>query len=279
MEVLVSQILVAVDFTPKGILSNVERTIRKIREQCGKATRLVLLPELSTIDYSESSFRNLSVVSRELSGEIFEKYASLAKQISSYIAYGIPVFKAGQWFISHIVIDDYGRYLTQYDKIHVAQFGSSMEKKYFSRGNKICVFEIDGIRFGMMICYDMRFPAYASVLKNRHGVDVFLHPCAFTRDTTFFSWHSFVITRALENLVYFLSVNRAGEEWGKSIVCPPWINEGVQPLVLGSGEDFMPVRVEKKMLKNRRKEFPFERDALADYGVLDLAKVSLKEQS
>ena len=111
-----------------------------------------------------------------------------------------------------------------------------------------------------MICYDIRFPLFSALLRRKYDVDVILHPCAFAEDVTFYSWHSFVITRALENLCFFISVNRAGEKWGNSIVCPPWVDGKTKPEIFGKHEQYKEINIDKDHIKKIRKEFPFAED-------------------
>jgi predicted amidohydrolase len=52
-----------------------------------------------------------------------------------------------------------------------------------------------------------------------------LHSGAYFRDASFATWHDFSTTRALENQVFFLSLNRAGQHYGNSRLCLPWMDE------------------------------------------------------
>jgi nitrilase len=95
-----------------------------------------------------------------------------------------------------------------------------------------------------------------------------LHPVAFTKDSTFASWHHFIICRAMEHQVYFLSVNRAGEAWGNSILCPPWVDDQTRPTVMGEQEETRLMTIDKQVIDFVREMYPFRQDKLADYSVL-----------
>lgn len=119
----------------------------------------------------------------------------------------------------------------------------------------------------MVICYDFRFGAYLDRLVRDHHIDVILHPVAFSRDETFASWHPFAVTRAMENQVFYLSLNRAGPDYGESIACKPW-NDGTGaqcPQVFGDDEDFRVVEVTHREIEASRKQFPLRRDRLSNY--------------
>ena len=154
---------------------------------------------------------------------------------------------------------------SRYDKIHLAQLGASHEKRYFSPGNTVSTFTLEGYRFGVLLCYDFRFAEFVRTLCNRGNLDVLLHPVAFTRDETFASWHHFAITRALENQVYFVSVNRAGDVWGNSIACPPWLDKDHEPQRLGEEEALCTITIDRELITKVRERIPLETDRLNDY--------------
>lgn len=231
---------------------------------------LVLLPELATVEYSVESFEKLFELAEPLVGETFTAVSTFAQKTGCAVSYGFPQTKNGRYFISQVVVGPSGNCLADYSKLHLAQFGAAMERDYFSRGNKLAVFELQGIRFGLIICYDFRFSDLIKQLVDQHQVDVILHPVAFTKDSTFASWHHFVISRALEYQVYFLSVNRAGEMWGNSICCPPWIDNQTQPIVLGEQEEARLMTIGKQVIRSVRETYPFRQDKLADYSILGI---------
>ena len=56
-----------------------------------------------------------------------------------------------------------------YDKLHLAQYGASMEKEYFNRGNHLFhLFEVNGFRLSPIICYDIRIPELSRTLVVDH---------------------------------------------------------------------------------------------------------------
>ncbi len=226
---------------------------------------LVVLPELSSISYSRAAFDSLDELAEPLDGESFSVYSRLAASHKLYISYGIPRVENGKHFISQVVVGPEGKYVGHYDKLHVAHFGASMEKDYFLPGEDLLVFEVKGMRVAPIICYDFRFPELLKTLCISNGVDLILHSVAFYDDPSYPSWHSFAITRALENQVYFLSLNRAGDHYGSSIFCPPWIDHETRPTVLSKNEEFIVFGVDPRMIQNSRQTYPLRQDARDDY--------------
>ena len=150
-----------------------------------------------------------------------------------------------------------GAYRNQY----LAQFGASSEKQFFEPGSELFVFEVKGFRIAPIICAVIRFPELCRALTVKHDVDVILHQGAYSRDSTFFSWHSFACTRAIENQIYLISVNRAGAEYGKSIVVPPWVDENHPTTVLSDhDEDFAYIKIDRDTIGSVRAQYPFLKD-------------------
>ena len=73
----------------------------------------------------------------------------------------------------------------------------------------------------------------------------------------------------MQNQVYFLSLNRAGENYGSSIYCPPWIDHNIKATVLPKSETFAIFEVDANILKEGREIFPFQEDMLESYRKFD----------
>ena len=247
----------------------VEKVDLAIQSSSSDKVDLVALPELTTIEFTKKAFENLSEVAESLDGESFSLFAELAKKHSTYISFSLPRKEQGNFYISNIVINRHGALETYYDKIHIPKFGFPIEKNYFKRGKKTCVFRVNEFQVGVIICYDFRFPEYSRLLVEKFKLDFILHPVAFVEDDTFPSWHNFVITRALENHVYFLSINRAGQSWGNSIFCSPWIDQNTQPVVFGKDEEYKFFELFKDRLHTVKDNYNFSEDRLKSYETLE----------
>ncbi len=85
----------------------------------------------------------------------------------------------------------------------------------------------DGVRLGLTICYDLRFPELYRVLAVR-GARVLLVPAAFTLATTREHWATLVRARAIEDQCFVVAANQIGEHapglrsGGRSMIVDPW---------------------------------------------------------
>lgn len=236
------------------------------RELSTTPTDLVLLPELASIDYSRASFDRLDLLAETLDGPSFQCWSVLARDHQTHIAYSFPRRSDDGYLITLAAVDPKGQMVGYYDKIHLAQYGASIEKEYFRRGEGLFVFSINSFRLAPIICYDIRIPELSRTLVVDHRVDVILHPSAYFRDESFYSWHAFAMSRAIENQVYFLSLNRAGTSYGMSLCCAPWVDETRGPVLFAEHkETLVHVILQKAEIMEARNKYSFLKDRLEDY--------------
>jgi nitrilase len=230
---------------------------------------LVVLPELASIDYSAQSFERLDNLAEPLDGQSFKIYSTLARRHSVAIAYSFARAADDGYRICLAICSADGKLLGHYDKIYLAQFGASAEKNYFVPGSHVCVVEIGGFRIAPIICADIRIPELCRTLTVDHGADIILHSGAYYRDPSFHSWHQFAITRALENQVYFVSLNRAGTHYGDSLFVPPWVDEQQHPTPFAEhDEQLQLLAVHRATIDDARNTYPFLRDRRDSYPLL-----------
>lgn len=233
-----------------------------------KPADLVVLPELSSIDYSRAAFENLDSLAEPLDGPSFDCWRQVAQEFNCHVAYSFARVDDTGNYICLAVVNPAGTLVGYYDKLHLAQYGASMEKEYFTRGDHLFTFKIRDLTFAPIICYDLRIPELSRSLVLDHGVDVILHCGAYFRDTSFATWHDFTTTRALENQVFFLSLNRAGADYGNSRLCYPWMDENRQAIVFPEhDEQFLNLEIDPSEMAQAREVYSFLKDRLPDYKI------------
>ena len=249
---------------------HLENTATKIVTELKKNQHdLVVLPELSSIEYSISAFDKLELLAESIKGPSFKCFSKIAMEYEVCIAYGIARKDENDCYISHVVIGPDGEILGHFDKLHIANFGFSSEKKYFRQGDHLFVFECKGIKIAPIICYDIRIPELSRTLALKHNVQLILHCGAYGRDQSFYSWHHFVVTRALENQLFILSLNRAGEAFGNSFFCPPWVDETQTGISFPDyQESMLTIEVSTDTIDQVKSEYSFLVDKFDDYDLL-----------
>ncbi|MGB0866732.1 MAG: carbon-nitrogen hydrolase family protein [Granulosicoccaceae bacterium] len=268
LELLACQL--AIPQTPDAATRNchLQASTARVAAQLRKAAvDLVVLPELSSIDYSRLSFEALDQVAEGLDGPSYQQWSKLAREHLTTIVYGFARrVSEGECRICSAVVGPDGVLIGYYDKLHLAQFGASMEQEYFRAGGELLVFEVQGFRIAPIICFDIRPPELCRQLVLQHGVDLILHMGAYYRDPSFSSWHAFAQARAVENQVYFLSLNRAGEQYGDSLFVPPWIDDHIHPTDFPDHDEaFLRLRCEREAMDTARRNYAFLAERLPSY--------------
>lgn len=116
-----------------------------------------------------------------------------------------------------------GKLVAEYDKIH--SFSPSAEDKLFQAGNKSCVFLLDDVPCGVIICYDLRFGELSRMLALA-GAQIIFAPAAWPHPRLN-HWRLLSQARAIENQCFFAAVNNCGKAGkvtfcGSSMIVDPW---------------------------------------------------------
>lgn len=165
---------------------------------------VLVLPEFFATGYQ---FRNrdeaLSLADEVGRGYTFEKLKRFSAETDSLVVYGFPEISDTKLFNSSLAILPDGDFFL-YQKIHLF----NTEKDIFDSGETgFFVFPFRNARFGMMICFDWRFPESARKLALL-GAQVILHPSNLVLPHC----PQAMVIRALENNVYTVTCNRVGTE-------------------------------------------------------------------
>ncbi len=125
-----------------------------------------------------------------------------------------------------------GALVTTYDKIHMFDVDldngeSWRESAVYEPGTQSVVADFGPARFGLSICYDVRFPHLYRDMAMA-GAQVLTVPAAFTRQTGEAHWHALLRARAIENGAFVIAAAQGGthadgrETYGHSLVVNPW---------------------------------------------------------
>ena len=94
----------------------------------------------------------------------------------------------------------------RYDKRHLFYYGG--EGTRFEAGQERVVVSFRGVRFLLLICYDLRFPVW---IRNRDDYDAILIVANWP-DARSLAWNTLLQARAIENQCYVLGCNRVGAD-------------------------------------------------------------------
>jgi len=113
-----------------------------------------------------------------------------------------------------LIIDRKGNIIHHYNKIYM--YDVEREDLVFHEsdntipGIDIGFFELDGVKMGVGICVDLRYPEYFRELAKR-GAEVIFLPSNFRKLTGEIAWDILTKARAIENQVYFCACGQTGQ--------------------------------------------------------------------
>jgi len=209
--------------------ANVEKALRLIEEAAKDGARVLVLPELFTTGYYCFRERNpeLFKQAEPIPGPTTRAVGEVAKEHGLYVV--APVFERagpGLYYNTAPLIGPDGEVIGKYSKTHIPP--RPEEKYYFKPGSRFPVFRTEAGNIGMVICYDREFPEPFRIVA-LNGAELVLVPTViFPRPKAVVpeSWDLVNRTRAFDNGVYAVFVNRAGEEdgmeyFGHSLIINP----------------------------------------------------------
>lgn len=248
--------LVQMNIALAQVEKNVEKAEKYVQEAAAKGVRLLVLPELWTTGYA---LENIAALSEEISGYTAQRIASWAQTHQMCIVAGsIPIRRSHGVTNTTLVFDQMGNMVAQYDKVHL--FQPMAEDQYLLPGDNTTLVDLWGWKCGLMICYDLRFPELSRALTNA-GAELLIMPSEFP-EPRIGHWQTLIKARAIENQLFFLGVNRVGQDnqnqfFGHSMAVGPWgevlNNETDQ-------EELIVVTISKSQIIEARNKIPCLRD-------------------
>ncbi|WP_455600690.1 nitrilase-related carbon-nitrogen hydrolase, partial [Cloacibacillus sp.] len=140
-------------------MESVERWLSEYYRPADITTALVL-PELWDTGYALDIVPKLA---DRNAAETTEFLGRLAKKYGCWFTGGsVMAEDNGKYYNRALIVNPGGELVTYYDKIHLVPF-ITVEDGVFEHGEKPCIFDMDGITCGSLICYDIRFPEWIRV--------------------------------------------------------------------------------------------------------------------
>jgi predicted amidohydrolase len=185
--------------------------LQKIERAASSATRrgadVVLFPECAVTGYG---YDFSSLTPKEIR-EALHAISGLAARWRVNLLVGSPVYRNGRWQNCLVVFDRTGRAVHCYAKCQLTE----ADRRSFSPGNSIALFELDGVCATAIICHERRYPELVR-LAVMAGAQVLFHPNA-GMDTLAVSrrkrgGRDGIAVRAFENGIYYVFANSVGPQ-------------------------------------------------------------------
>lgn len=211
-----------------NVRANLDLVAKHARAAAGD---LVLFGELFLTGYTIRD--RVGDLALSVDGPEFDELKKLARETKKNLLVGFPrrdEERRGLVYDSAALVTKKGKVET-YDKWFLANFGPFEEKLYFAPGQRLKVWDVDGLRIGVQICYDIFFPELAKAHAIL-GADMLVNLSA-SPNVSRPQFERLFPARALENAVFFAYCNVAGTQdelvfWGGSQVWGPRGDEKVK---------------------------------------------------
>lgn len=234
----------------KGSKESVNRLLTKINS----ASSLLIFPELTLTGFTMRSKR----FAESIDGDTFAYFASLAKEYNTNILAGFIEQDGNRYFNTVIHLNRKGELVSRYRKVH--PFSYTGENRHYHSGEKPVVTIIDGMKFGLSVCYDLRFPElYRYYARERVSVIINI---ANWPEQRIEHWYALLKARAIENQAYVIGTNRIGKD--KANAYPGWSSvfhpSGKELICLPNKECIHIISISADEVNEIRKNYPFLED-------------------
>ncbi len=193
--------------------ANLARISRGVADAAAAGAVLVVLPEAAVTGYAFSSLDEGRAVARRAGVVAGDAIAGLAAEHHLTVICGTLEAMGDEVFNAALMATPDGRRYT-YRKIHLPFLGID---RFATPGpDAPSVVEVDGLRIGILICYDLRFPEAARMCA-LDGADLIALPTNWPVGVDFHPG-IFAPARAAENHCYLLACDRVGTERGVTFI-------------------------------------------------------------
>ena len=220
---------------------NLELINNMINTAAAKNVEFIALPETANC-ISNSNLHKETVLQTEKEDITLSSLTKVAKKKSIYILIGSIAIKQNKpkhkFLNRSFLINPSGSIIAKYDKLHMFDAAISASEEHiesasFVAGKNAKIISTTIGKFGLSICYDVRFPHLYRGLSQR-GAQLLTVPAAFTVPTGKAHWEILLRARAIENGAFVIAPAQSGthnftgggyrKTYGHSMVVDPWGN-------------------------------------------------------
>ena len=261
---------------------NLKNSIKKIKEAARKGAKIICMPELFLTEYfckveNHSYFK----IAEKVPGSTSDIFCKLAKELNVILIISLFEKKlSGIYYNTCITINNNGKIISKYRKMHIPDDPGYYEKFYFTPGD--LGFKNVKTKFGdigTLICWDQWFPE-AARLTALKGSEIIFYPTAIGwhpkekkkyGKSQLDSWITIQRSHAIANGVFVVAINRVGKEkkgkreiefWGNSFVIDP--NGNIISKLKSNKEGILVCDINLKKVESARQHWPFLRDRRID---------------
>lgn len=188
--------------------------VQNLIERDIDTTDVIVLPEVWTCGWAPKVFQDSA---EDLTNsETIEFLSNIAKKSNCWVIGGSFITKKdGHFYNTCPVINRDGKLVTTYSKNHLFSYYGCDEGKFIDTGKSPVMVNIDGVKVGLTVCYDIRFPELYRAYR-KAGADMFVN-CAAWGLSKPIPWECMTRSRAVEEQTFMVALTQSGyienDEW------------------------------------------------------------------
>jgi predicted amidohydrolase len=248
---------------PGQVMENLAIAAEQITRAAPSPGDIVVLPEMFSSGFDYPRLAEHARASATVTGWMADK----AREFKVALAGSLPETRPEGVGNSLVFMDEAGMMVGFYDKAQL--FPVTGETQYFAAGDRLTILQWRGVKVGLLICFDLRFPELARALCLA-GAELILVPAQWPLSRAD-NFQDLVKVRAMENQFFMVAVNSCGPDHagtamaGYSLAADPRgavlasleKDPGIASVVLDMSE-VERVREAFPVLKWRRDDLPVE---------------------
>lgn len=245
--------------------ANISKAQTLVQEAASRGARLVALPE--NVFFMEEPSRGVHrtlYTPAEHPG--VKAAAEMAKTHRCWLLVGslaVKIDESGKTVNRSLLYNPNGELVSQYDKVHLFDVALPNGETYAESakmlpGREAVLADVEGVKLGLTICYDLRFPHLYRALAQA-GADIIAVPAAFTQVTGEAHWHVLLRARAIETGCFIIAPAQTGmhpgnrRTYGHALIIDPWGNVLADA---GTDEGVITADIDLSMVASTRAKIP-----------------------
>ena len=184
----------------KDMNENVARIKGYIHDLAGKGVRVAVFPECALSSYHKDVLTTVNAGQLILAEK---QVADACRDAGIYAILGTPYFEGDKYYNSATIISPEGKIIERYHKVQLAG------ETWFTGGDHLSVFNIDGFPCSVIICHDERYPELIRlpVIAGAKLIFYISHESGIREEQKISPYRAQIKARAVENTVYIAHAN------------------------------------------------------------------------
>ena len=186
---------------------NLRKCLELIELTAKEGARLIVFPECALTGYCFENPEEALPLAELIPGHSTKKLMATCRKLNVYVVVGLLEKEGDKCYNTAVLLSPEGL-VGKHRKLHLPYLGVD---RFLEAGDlPLTTYDTDVGRIGIGICYDMMFPEQSRVLALQ-GADILVFPANWPETVRVYP-NYIIPTRAIENHVFCVAVNRVGKE-------------------------------------------------------------------